>query len=81
MIQRYLVNVTEANTGLKFGHVALSTNITLFSLHPYYTYSITVTAVTIAPGPPTTAVLIRTDEDGKLRVISANIVRLTTHFT
>ena len=65
VIQHYLVNVTETDTGKRYGLVSLRTNFTLFGLHPYYTYSITVTAVTVAPGPPTSPVLILTNEDGK----------------
>lgn len=53
------------DTGNTYGHVSLITNFTLFGLHPYYTYSIVVTAVTVAPGPPTSPVVILTNEDGK----------------
>ena len=65
MIQHYLVNVTEMDTGNTYGHVALTTNFTLFSLHPYYTYSIVVSAVTVATGPATSPILIITDQDRK----------------
>ena len=64
MIQHYLVNVTEVDTGNTFGHVALTTNFTLLSLHPYYTYSIVVSAVTVATGPATSPIAITTDQDG-----------------
>ena len=63
------MNVTELDTGLEVGHVSLSTNFTLFALHPYYSYSIRVTAVTVAAGPAASPVVIRTNEDGKLHVI------------
>ena len=69
MIQHYLVNVTEINTGNMFGHVALNTNFSLFSLHPYYTYSIVVSAVTISTGPATSPITITTDQDGKFILI------------
>ena len=65
IIQHYLVNVTEIDTGNVYGHVSLSTNFTLFSLHPYYVYTIIVTAVTVAPGPPTGPITITTNEDGE----------------
>lgn len=64
MIQHYLVNVTEVDTGNEYGHISLSTNFTAFSLHPYYSYSITITAVTVSPGPPSDPIVIRTDQDG-----------------
>jgi hypothetical protein len=66
VIQHYLVNVTEVDTGNVYGHVSSRTNFTLFSLHPYYSYSITVTAVTVAPGPPTAEIFVRTEQDGKI---------------
>lgn len=65
VIQHYLVNVTELETGNMHGHISPRTNFTLFSLHPYFSYSITVTAVTVSPGPPTSPVVIRTEQDGK----------------
>lgn len=66
IILNYIVNVTETETNLKFSHIALSTSFTLFGLHPYYTYSITVTAVTVvSPGPATNPISITTDEDSK----------------
>ena len=65
MIQRYLVNATEVDTGNMYGHVSLNTNFTLFALHPYYTYMITVSAVTVALGPATSPITIRTDQDGE----------------
>ena len=61
----YLVNVTELNTGNVYGHVSGGTNFTIFSLHPYYNYSITVTAVTVSPGPVTDPIVITTDQDGE----------------
>ena len=65
MIRHYLINATEVDTGNVYGHVSLNTNFTLFSLHPYYTYMITVSAVTVAPGPATSPISIRTDQDGE----------------
>lgn len=67
VIQHYLVNVTEVDTGNVYGHVALTTNFTLFALHPYYTYSTIVTAVTVSTGPPTSPVVITTHEDGEYK--------------
>ncbi len=64
MIQHYLINVTELETGSTFGHVSLRTNLTLFNLHPFYRYSITTTAVTVGSGPPTSPVIVTTDQDG-----------------
>lgn len=73
MIQHFLINVTEMDTGNMYNHVSSRTNLTLFTLHPYYSYSVTVTAVTVNPGPPTTPVVIRTDQDSKISL------RVKTH--
>ena len=69
IVQHYIVNVTELNTGTTSSHVASRTNFTLFSLHPHYTYSVTVSAVTIAAGPPSDPIVITTDSEGKLSFI------------
>jgi len=66
IIQHYLVNVTELNTGITSSYTASRTNFTLFSLHPYYSYSITVSAVTIATGPPSSPIVVTTDSESKL---------------
>lgn len=42
-----------------------SAEITLFSLHPFYSYEISIAAVTIAPGPSSIPIVVRTDPNGK----------------
>ena len=64
LIHLYAVNVTEEETGKEFGVTAQNTSATLESLHPNYHYRFTVTAVTVLPGPPSSEITIRTDEDG-----------------
>ena len=64
-IRQYIVNVTELETGFKFGRVATQMMITLSSLHPYYTYVCTVYAVTIGAGPAAEPVSVTTFEDSK----------------
>ena len=46
-------------------HISLRTDFILYGLHPHYSYSITIAAVTVSPGPPTSPLVITTDEDGK----------------
>ena len=41
------------------------TNLTLTSLHPYYTYTVLVLAFTVAPGPFSTAVTVKTPQEGQ----------------
>ena len=42
------------------------TEIDLEMLRPYYTYSFVIAAVTIGPGPPSTAYNVTTEHEGKL---------------
>ena len=44
--------------------MSLTTSISLYNLHPFYRYSVTVTAVTVGPGPTTIAFTVQTKEDG-----------------
>ena len=64
-IREYRVNVTEEETGRMLQLITSTTNITIGSLHPYHTYNCTVSAVTISPGPFSTVITVRTDEDGR----------------
>jgi len=43
-------------------------------LTPYTEYNISIAAVTVAPGPFSDEVIIRTSEDGKLVSVSLNLV-------
>lgn len=64
VIREYRINITEVETGTVFYHTATTTSITISSLHPYYTYNCTITAYTVATGPYTEVVTVRTLEDG-----------------
>lgn len=64
IIRSYIINSTELKTGIKFSYTSIGTGITLNSLHPYYLYQFTITAVTISLGPPTASFTVRTLEDG-----------------
>ena len=66
MIRHYIVNMTELETGNSLTHTSADTKITMFSLHPFYTYTITVVAVTVAEGPPSLPVMVQTLPDGEL---------------
>ena len=68
-IRHYIVNVTEHETGSKFGTVTTQMGITFSSLHPYYTYVCTVYAVTIGAGPGAVPVNVTTMEDSKYPTI------------
>ena len=66
MIRHYIVNVTELETGNSFLHTSADTEITIFSLHPFYNYAFTVVAVTVAEGPPSLPIFVQTLPDGEL---------------
>ncbi len=65
-IRYYIVSVTEVNSGNVHNHTAYGEDITIFSLHPYYKYKVSVAAVTVAIGPFSNGVVIQTLEDGEL---------------
>ena len=51
-------------TGNQIEIAATLTSITLSSLHPYYVYECSVSAYTVAAGPYSEIITIRTAEDG-----------------
>ena len=65
IIEQYIISVTEAETMRQFTLASTTTSITAVSLHPYYMYSFTVSAVTIAEGPYTQALSLQTQQDGE----------------
>lgn len=66
MIRRYLIRVTEVETGDTFNYSTSMTSYMFYSLHPYYNYEIEVAAVTIASGPFSTPLIVQTLPDGML---------------
>ena len=63
IIQEYKVDVIEMDTNMRIYFKSLSTKMTLEHLHPYYTYQISVAAVTVTVGPYAT-MTVTTLEDG-----------------
>lgn len=68
VLRSYRIEAYEINTGRTLVYQTLSTQTTfnLNSLHPYYEYTVRVSAVTVGPGPLSTAITVRTPQDGKL---------------
>ena len=64
VIRSYHINISVAETGSVLQLTSQTTALNISGLHPYYTYTITVAAVTIGPGPYGVAVIIRMPEDG-----------------
>ena len=65
IIQRYIINITELNTGSSFQLETTDLFLVVDSLHPYYQYSCIVAAETVELGPFSIAVIIELPEDGK----------------
>ena len=68
MIREYRINITEVETGVL---QQLTTppdvrELVVGPLRPYYSYRSTIVAFTIEVGPYSTAITVRTEEDGKL---------------
>ena len=66
LIRAYIVNITELNTGTMWQKtVENDTDSFIESLHPFYSYSLSIAAQTIALGPFTMPSVIEMPEDGK----------------
>ena len=65
VIDSYTVHCTESDTEETLENITPTTNITISELHPFYTYTCSVAAVTVDQGPFSDIVSITTLEDGK----------------
>ncbi len=63
-LTHYSIEVQELDTNTTMKLTAVATEVVLDYLHPFYTYYISVSAVTVLPGPYTEQLSIRTLEDG-----------------
>ena len=66
-IVHYIIDYTEVQTGRTSVTMSSNTAVTLGNLHPFYEYSITVTAFTVDFGPPSTPITVQTLEDGETK--------------
>ena len=66
IIRTYNINVTVLESGDNIQLTAGNTELYLEMLHPYYTYSFVISAVTIGPGPPSSVYTITTEEEGNV---------------
>lgn len=64
LIRLYWINVTEIETGINWQLMSDNRNVTVQSLHPFYSYSLVVAAQTVALGPFSSPVQIEMPEDG-----------------
>ena len=71
LIRHYNVQCTHNDGEMNITTEVLwdsSTAILVENLHPFYNYTCSIAAVTVAQGPYSTAVLITTLEDGQLKL-------------
>ena len=66
IITRYVINITELDSGNEYQLENATTEITVQDLHPFYRYSYSVAAETVALGPFTLGSIIEMPEDGTL---------------
>ena len=64
MVRSYRINISVAETGTLFQLTSETTALNISGLHPYYTYNLTVAAVTIGPGPFGAVLTIQLPENG-----------------
>ena len=67
MIRKYQITYTELETGAVFNTSTDSetTQVTVDSLHPFYTYMFFIVPVTVDVGTNHTEITIQTEEAGK----------------
>ena len=65
VVRSYHINISVAETGSVFQLTSETTALYIQNLHPFYTYTIIVAAVTIGPGPYGLAISIQTPDNGK----------------
>jgi len=65
VIRHYTVNILETVTMFTFQQMSYTTSATVSSLHPYYTYNLSVAAYTVAMGPFSIPVSLQLPESGK----------------
>ncbi len=66
LIRRYIITVLEINTGTNSTYQAHShTSISIGDLHPFYSYTFNVFAITVEEGPSSLSHTVTTLEDSK----------------
>lgn len=66
LIRNYIIKQTEISTGAVKYYYATDASFVATALHPYYNYSYSVAAVTVAPGPYSDSIAVLTEQDGSL---------------
>ena len=79
MIRSYIVNISVAETGSSFQLTSETTTLNVSNLHPFYTYTLTVAAVTIGPGPYGLVLTVQMPEDGTDSSLISLFASANTH--
>ena len=67
ILRQYQIEVVEEDTPREFSVNTSSNQYLLSSLHPFYTYDISVTATTVGNGPFSDSIDITTHQDGEMQ--------------
>ena len=65
IVREYIVNVLVQDSSEHYQYSTVNTSIILTELHPYYTYTVYIAAVTIGRGPFSAGRTIRMPQNGK----------------
>ena len=81
VIRHYIISVVELDTGTNFTYQAQShTTFSIGDLHPFYTYTFNVFAVTVGVGPGSLDHRVTTLEDSELILNYTHFVKRIWHF-
>ena len=74
IIRKYLINISAVESGEHFYQLTSNTTaVVVDGLHPYYTYSCIVAALTVGTGPFTEVSTVQLPEDGMFNDIAESI--------
>ena len=76
IIRHYILEAYENDTGntLTYQTPSDQTRFVVNNLHPFYTYTIRVQAVTVSPGPPSLSLIVNTMEDSKSVIMKPDYI-------
>ena len=81
IIQYYIVNVSVAESQANLQYETSSLSLTLNGLHPFYTHTVIVSAVTIAPGPFSNEFVQKLPADGNILHVAMQIMLIFSFFS
>jgi len=76
VIEKYVVKVTERETGQMWTFFSFDEDILVGSLHPHYHYDCRVAAFTIAEGTLSSVLTVQTEEERKINLDVSSYVHI-----